>query len=891
MLCAALLLRGAAGAPAAPQGKGGASVADLVQRGNAARREGQIEAALAAYREARGLAPERVEVRLLLADTLRRVGRLDEAEVEYAAAASLDPRRAEAVTGLAMVRRARFDFEGAIAILEPALGRVPADRRADLLLTLAETRRRQGRPDEAERLLREVLRARPGEPPALAGLAQVAEARGDLGGAVGFWTGYLEARPDDEPAQLRRQELRELKASIGALREAALGKAGGAVFSELGRLLAVSGDPAGATGAWKSALAADPESADARRGLALALRDLGDRRGAASQFRRLLRQTPRDGVALYNLVGLARSAGDREAERDAWRALIEARPDDLFAVRAWLAALEDEGGEALKQAIAGERGDGDPGVDRPGASTALLRRRALLEAAAGQTTDATDDLYEALRRDPTDPWTQQIAIEILALRPALLQDLGTRAVPTGGHPPAADDLVLLARLTWWSGRGGDALLLLRRAVAIDPQSARARSALAEAYQVVGRNEALALGELQRAAELVPGSSAAQVDLALAHLRSGRAGEAETAARRALALDGSSAPALSVLGAALMDGGDPDDAAAAYAAALRIDPADNFGLARIQYPLILAALGRQVEARHALAGEIPPIPEAIYREAWSFTRDSFRDKSYAGQDWSAWNNRYRGRLRTVADAHRAIATMLGALGDPYTRLRDAEETGALYLSRRGEGVAVDPLGRNRSQSQSVIVKDLPGGLGYIRLSNLSDPRVVEEVRRALRSMREKEGLILDLRGNPGGFARSADAIGDLLTGPGREAGVDAGPEGIATRITGGDGAQNDSPLTVLVDGQTASAAERLARTLESTGRGRLAGARTRGKGLAQVSRVLPGGATVLVSAAEMLGADGSPLQGHGLQPGAPVPPEAAASPGAPASPVAPGPQAP
>jgi len=72
--------------------------------------------------------------------------------------------------------------------------------------------------------------------------------------------------------------------------------------------------------------------------------------------------------------------------------------------------------------------------------------------------------------------------------------------------------------------------------------------------------------------------------------------------------------------------------------------------------------------------------------------------------------------------------------------------------------------------------------------------------------------------------------------------------------------------VLVDGQTGSAAERLARTLSNTGRATLEGDPTFGKGRAQVSRVLPGGTTVLISIIEMLGPDGRPLQGRGLQPG-------------------------
>src|SRR6185503_2844242 len=214
-------------------------------------------------------------------------------------------------------------------------------------------------------------------------------------------------------------------------------------------------------------------------------------------------------------------------------------------------------------------------------------------------------------------------------------------------------------------------------------------------------------------------------------------------------------------------------------------------------------------------------------------------------------------------------------DPYTRLRDPEETSALFLSPRGASSATDPLGRAALQSRTVATGELPGGLGYIRLGNFTDPGMVAEVRAALERMRRTEGIVLDLRGNGGGLGRSADAIGDLFVGPGKEAGVDVGPLGETTQVTGGDGALTDSPLIVLVDGQTGSAAERLARTLEVTGRATLSGDATFGKGRAQVSRVLPGGATVLVSASEMLGPDRRPIQGKGLQPGRSVEPSAPA----------------
>src|SRR5439155_1763160 len=292
---------------------------------------------------------------------------------------------------------------------------------------------------------------------------------------------------------------------------------------------------------------------------------------------------------------------------------------------------------------------------------------------------------------------------------------------------------LLARLAWWSGRGDEALVIRRQAVAAHPGSSLVRAALGEAYQSIAGRPDLGVSELRKAVALDPGRPAAHVDLALTLLRIGRPKQAEDAARRCLERAPDLSPALSVLGAALADQGSFEAAASAYAS-------------------------------------------------------------------------------------------------------------ALLLARRGASVGTDALGRVSAQSRTVTTGELPGGLGYIRLSNFTDPNLVAEVRAALESMRRKEGIVLDLRGNGGGLARAADEIGDLLVGPGKQAGTDASGAGEAPQVTGGDGAVTDSPLTVLVDGQTGSAAERLARALTNTGRASLAGDPTLGKGRAQVSRVLPGGTT-------------------------------------------------
>ncbi|HKB07565.1 MAG TPA: tetratricopeptide repeat protein, partial [Candidatus Polarisedimenticolia bacterium] len=412
------------------------SVADLIKQGNEARRAGQMREAIASFRRARDLAPQTYEIRALLADTLRRTGEQDRALSEYEAARRIDPTRPEGYSGPALIARQRYDFERAAGLLQEGLANVADGSKPELQLVLAETRRRQGRLEEAERLFRTIQGARPGEAPAQAGLAKVAEDRGDLPAAIRSWDAYLEIKPDDDAAALRRQELRELRASIEALRETAARAGDARVLTELGRLQWVAGDATAAVESYRRALRG-ADRAEARRGLALALRDSGGEAAAESarEFRRILKKEPGDGLALYNLVAIA-AAGPSGEEEGAWRAAVSARPDDLFALRGYVQCLDRQEPAARKRLI--ERALADV---REAASPALLRRRALLLATAGRSPEAAEALDRLLLQDPTDPWSLGVANEILFLDPGILTLVAERE--RGSPVPASTEREVL----------------------------------------------------------------------------------------------------------------------------------------------------------------------------------------------------------------------------------------------------------------------------------------------------------------------------------------------------------------------------------------------------------------------------------------------------------------
>jgi carboxyl-terminal processing protease len=103
------------------------------------------------------------------------------------------------------------------------------------------------------------------------------------------------------------------------------------------------------------------------------------------------------------------------------------------------------------------------------------------------------------------------------------------------------------------------------------------------------------------------------------------------------------------------------------------------------------------------------PEALYHKVWGLIREEFYDQSFNSQDWSRWQHRYDGKIKTSEDAHKAIESMLASLGDRYTRFldRDAfdDEKGQIEAELFGVGIQI---GMDKSQKVVVIapIDDTP-----------------------------------------------------------------------------------------------------------------------------------------------------------------------------------------
>src|ERR1700687_1375960 len=130
--------------------------------------------------------------------------------------------------------------------------------------------------------------------------------------------------------------------------------------------------------------------------------------------------------------------------------------------------------------------------------------------------------------------------------------------------------------------------------------------------------------------------------------------------------------------------------------------------------------------------------------------------------------------------------------------------------------------------------LKPGIGYVRLSGFNETtdREIAESLRKLNAL-SLDGLILDMRGNPGGLLNEAVAVGDMFLDKNQLIVSHAGrpsPERRYTAIRGNQGVT--VPLVILVNNNSASATEIVAGAVQDHDRGLIVGETTFGKGLVQ-----------------------------------------------------------
>ena len=176
------------------------------------------------------------------------------------------------------------------------------------------------------------------------------------------------------------------------------------------------------------------------------------------------------------------------------------------------------------------------------------------------------------------------------------------------------------------------------------------------------------------------------------------------------------------------------------------------------------------------------------------------------------------------------------GEPKSKVTLTVETPFTHKKRKVEIIR-----------QKIKVKSVPyygmvaDGIGYISLSNFTE-NCSQEVKDALIDLKKNnqlKGLVLDLRGNPGGLLNEAVSMSNLFVDKGNEIVSTKGKVKMwnKTYYATSDPVDTQLPLAILVNSGTASASEIVSGVVQDLDRGVIVGCRTYGKGLVQTTRDL------------------------------------------------------
>ena len=225
----------------------------------------------------------------------------------------------------------------------------------------------------------------------------------------------------------------------------------------------------------------------------------------------------------------------------------------------------------------------------------------------------------------------------------------------------------------------------------------------------------------------------------------------------------------------------------------------------------------------------------------------------------------GEPITVDGVDAAIDSMRGAAGS-QTRLTVEREGAAEPL--------LFTLTREIIRVASVRVKTLEPGYVYARISTFQADTGLELDRKLQQAMQQNEGevkgLVLDLRSNPGGLLNAAVEAADLFL----DDGLIVSTRGRLPHSRNELGAHNGdllegAPITILVDGGTASAAEVLAGALRDHNRALVLGSPTFGKGSVQTVLPLDNGDSIKLTTARYYSPSGTSIQATGSIPDVPL----------------------
>jgi carboxyl-terminal processing protease len=193
---------------------------------------------------------------------------------------------------------------------------------------------------------------------------------------------------------------------------------------------------------------------------------------------------------------------------------------------------------------------------------------------------------------------------------------------------------------------------------------------------------------------------------------------------------------------------------------------------------------------------------------------------------------------------------------------------LTILHEGDVTPIDvSVVREEIQLRSVSWRMLPDGVALLNVNRFAE-RTTAEFSQALSEL-EAQGaraIVLDLRNNPGGLVNELVGVASQLLPPESTVMIEQDRDGQQRPYrTSRDSAPTTLPVVVLVNENSASAAEILAGAVKENARGRVVGLPTFGTATVLRPFDLPGGAQLRIGTSQWLTPEGEEVRGVGIEP--------------------------
>jgi carboxyl-terminal processing protease len=233
--------------------------------------------------------------------------------------------------------------------------------------------------------------------------------------------------------------------------------------------------------------------------------------------------------------------------------------------------------------------------------------------------------------------------------------------------------------------------------------------------------------------------------------------------------------------------------------------------------------------------------------------------------------YRGARRAAYLAQTVNGRLHPGVGKTVklaVRAGDAPAHGLELKSVPHPGEWSEPIGDFPSSPLDIEARRDDDGIAYLRFNSFS-PRLMKPIRALLAKLQPTDGLIIDLRGNPGGVLGMANGICGWLSKEEFSLGKMHLRQGMIVFVVTPQEGAFTGPIAVLIDSRSASTSEVLAAGLQEAKRARIFGERSAGAALPSQFRPLPTGDLFQYAVADLQTPGGWALEGRGVQPNEPV----------------------